>query len=131
MIKLSKIFILLRVAFVLPVVVSMATAAFSFGIPQLAVNAGFGLGVGPTVFNTYSHDFTTLGTGTSADAAANTFAAPSWGSSWGGVPFFCSPFFGPSAFSASPFSADTAANQWFGTQALEDNTFATSFATGC
>ncbi len=111
MIKLSKLCVL--VVLVLPVLASSAMAGF-----------------GPTVFNTYSHDFTTIGTGTATDAAANTFAAPSWGSSWGGVPFFCSPFFGPSAFSASPFSADSAASQWFGRQALEDNTFATSFATG-
>ena len=114
MIKLSKFYVLILAVLILPVLASSAMAWF-----------------GPTVFNTFSHDFTALGTATTADAAANAFTAPSWGSSWGGVPFFCSPFFGPSSFSSSPFSADSAADQWFGTQALEDNTFATSFATGC
>jgi hypothetical protein len=39
------------------------------------------------------------------------------------------PFIGPSAFAANPVAADQAFNQEFGSQALEDNTFATSFYT--
>jgi hypothetical protein len=90
------------------------------------------------VFNTYSHDLTTIGSGAAASAAANAYASPSAG--WvppvgpaclpipgcgSGLPFG----FGPSAFAASPVAADQAFNQECGKQAMEDNTFATSFYT--
>jgi len=149
MIKLSKAYVLILVALILPVLACTATAAFSFSVPSLSITAGPGLGSGPTVFNTYSHDLTTIGSGAAACAAANAGAAPSFGTSAGWVPplgpacppipgcggFGCGmpcgfgPFCGPSAFGATPFSADQAFNQEFGNQALEDNTFATSFYT--
>jgi hypothetical protein len=129
----------------LPILACSATAAFSFSVPSLSITAGPGLGLaGPTVFNTYSHDLTTLGSGAAASAAANAYAAPSYGYGAGtgwippvgpaclpipgcgsGLPFG----FGPSAFAASPVAADQAVEQQWGNQALEDNTFATSFYT--
>lgn len=154
MIKLSKAYVLILVALTLPVLACTTTAAFSFSVPSLSITAGLGLGCGgPTVFNTYSHDLTTLGSGAAASAAANAGAAPSYGASAGvvpgwvppigpacppipgcggfgcGVPCGFGPFAGPSAFAANPFSADQAFNQECGRQALEDNTFATSFYT--
>ena len=146
MIKLSKAYVLILVALTLPVLACTATAAFSFSVPSLSITAGPGLGSGPTVFNTYSHDLTTIGSGAAAATAANAGAAPSFGTAAGWIPplgpacppipgvgcgFPCGfgPFFGPTAFGANPFSADQAFNQEFGTQALEDNTFATSFFT--
>ncbi|AFD01083.1 hypothetical protein Mtc_2350 [Methanocella conradii HZ254] len=150
MIKVSKAFVLILAAFMLPVISSVAAGAFAFSVPQLTVVAGPGLGGGPTVFNTYSHDLTTLGTGVATDAIANAYAAPSAGSSWGtapgwipplgpacppipgcpgGIPFGFGPFVGPSAFAANPVAADQAANAQLSSQALEDNTFATSFYT--
>ncbi len=153
MIKLSKAYVLILVALALPVLASAATAAFAFSVPSLSIVAGPGLGGGPTVFNTYSHDLTTIGSGAAASAAANAYAAPSMGQSCGvvpgwipplgpacppipglgcGIPFGgCGfgPFAGPSAFAANPVAADQAFNQEFGQQALEDNTFATSFYT--
>ena len=150
MIKLSKAYVLILVALTLPVLAYSATAAFSFSVPSLSITAGPGLGSGPTVFNTYSHDLTTIGSGAAASAAANALSAPSFGESCGvtpgwvpplgpacppipglgcGLPCGFGPFVGPSAFAANPVSADQAFNQEFGTQALEDNTFATSFYT--
>jgi hypothetical protein len=146
MIKVSKAFVMILAAFMLSVTSGMAVGAFAFSVPQLTVVAGPGLGCGPTVFNTYSHDLTTLGAGVATDAVANAYAAPSVGSSWGaapgwipplgpacppipGLPYGIGPFVGPSAFAASPVAADQAANAQWGSQALEDNTFATSFYT--
>lgn len=135
-------------AFLLPILACSVTAAFSFSNPGISITAGPGLGAGPTVFNTYSHDLTTLGSGASASAAANAYAAPSYGSSlgggWippvgpacpgipgcaGGLPFGIGSWLSPSAFAANPVGADQAVNQEYGNQALEDNTFATSFYT--
>ncbi len=151
MIKLSKAYVLILVALIVPVLACTATAAFSFSVPSLSITAGPGLGgCGPTIFNTYSHDLTTLGAGTASAAAANSYAAPSFGSSCGAVPGWVpplgpacppipglgcglpcgfGPFVGPSAFCANPVAADQACNQQFSSQALEDNTFATSFYT--
>lgn len=150
MIKLSKAYVLILVALTLPVLACTATAAFSFSLPQLSITAGPGLGCGPTIFNTYSHDLTTLSAGTAASAAANAVATPSFGTSagtapgWipplgpacppipgcaGGIPSGFGPFIGPSAFGANPIATDQAVNSQFGSQALEDNTFATSFYT--
>jgi hypothetical protein len=154
MIKFSKVLVLILAALALPVLACTATAAFSFSVPSLSITAGPGLGCGgPTVFNTYSHDLTTIGSGAAASAAANAMAAPSYGASTGvvpgwvpplgpacppipgyggfgcGVPYGFGPFAGPSAFAAYPANADQAYNQEFGSQALEDNTFATSFYT--
>jgi hypothetical protein len=150
MIKLSKAYVLILVALLLPFLASTATAAFAFSVPSLSIVAGPGLGGGPTAFNTYSHDFTTLSSGTAASAASNALATPSFGTSagtapgWipplgpacppipgldGGIPFGFGPFIGPSAFGANPVAADQAVNSQFGAQALEDNTFATSFFT--
>jgi len=149
MIKPSKAYLLILAALLLPVLAFSATGAFAFSFPQGTVVAGPGLGSGgPTVFNTYSHDLTTLGSGASADVAANAGAAPSYGYSTGlalpfgpacpaipgcgcGVPYGpLGPIVGPSVFSSSPYSADQAANQQVGSQALEDNTFETSFYNG-
>jgi hypothetical protein len=123
-----------------------ATAAFAFSVPSLSIVAGPGLGMGgPTVFNTYSHDLTTLGSGAAASAAANVYGAPSYGASTGvampfgpacppipgygcGIPSSCyGPFAGPSVYGANPYGADQAVNQQWGNQAMEDNTFATNF----
>lgn len=148
MIKPSKVCLIIMVL-LLPVLIGSATASFAFSFPQGTVVAGFGLGGGPTSFNTYSHDLTTFGTGAATAAAANAGAAPSFGTSAGVVPGWVpplgpacppipgcgtlpvgfGPFVGPSAFGASPFSADQAANAQVGSNALEDNTFATSFYT--
>ena len=141
-------YILILAAFLLPILACSTTAAFSFSNPDISVTAGPGLGSGPTVFNTYSHDLTTLGSGASAAAAANAYEAPSAGYGCGagwvpplgpacpaipgcadGLPFGLGTCFGPSAFSAYPAAADQAVNQEWGNQALEDNTFATSFYT--
>ena len=82
MIKLSKAYVLILVTLIIPVLACTATGAFAFSFPQGTVVAGPGLGAGgPTSFNTYSHDFTALGSGASADAAANAYAAPSVGTS--------------------------------------------------
>jgi hypothetical protein len=159
MIKLSKAYVLILVALTLPVLACTATAAFSFSVPSLSITAGPGLGSGPTVFNTYSHDVTTVGSGAASCAEANALSTPSWGQScgvpcggcggcggcdgfggcggwggwggWGGcgVPCGFGPFFGPSCIEACPSAADQAFNQQCGRQALEDNTFATSFYT--
>jgi hypothetical protein len=150
MIKLNKAYVLILVALTLPVLACTATAAFSFSVPSLSITAGPGLGCGPTVFNTYSHDLTTLSSGAASAAAANAYAAPSFGESCGaapgwipplgpacppipglgcGLPGGFGPFVGPSAFAANPVAADQACEQQFGSQALEDNTFATSFYT--
>ncbi len=150
MIKLSKAYVLIMVALLLPFLASTATAAFAFSVPSLSIVAGPGLGGGPTVFNTYSHDLTTISSGAAASAAANAVATPSWGESWGASPGWIpplgpacppipgcgslpldafGPFVGPSAFAANPVAVDQAFNQECGTQALEDNTFATSFYT--
>ena len=114
---------------------------------SLSIVAGPGLGMGgPVMYNTYSHDLTTLGSGAAASAAANMYGAPSYGASTGmampfgpacppipgcgcGMPFGggCAPIVGPSAFCANPFGADQAVNQQWGNQAMEDNTFATNF----
>ena len=141
-IKLSKVYFLILAALVLPILACSTNAAFSFSNPAISITAGPGLGAGPTVFNTFSHDLTTLGAGTAADAAANAYAAPSagWvppvGPACPAIPGCgsCLPFglgscFGPSAFATNPVVASQAANQQFGQQALEDNTFATSFYT--
>jgi hypothetical protein len=148
MIKPSKAYVLILVALMLPVLAFPATGAFAFSFPQGTVVAGPGLGCGgPTVFNTYSHDLTTVGSGVSADVAANVESDPSCGATAGWVPPLgpacpaipgCGPLpsgfgvcgiptFGASQFGAAPFAASQAANQVCGTQALEDNTFATSF----
>ncbi len=129
-------------ALTLPVLAYSTTAAFSFSVPSLTVTAGPGLGSGPTVFNTYVHDLTTIGSGAAASAAANAYAAPSYGASYGAgwvpplgpaCPALPGGFdlgaFMPSVFSAYPAAADQAAYQECGSQALEDNTFATSFYT--
>ncbi|HTY91099.1 MAG TPA: hypothetical protein VMC84_07985 [Methanocella sp.] len=129
----------------LPILACTTNAAFSFSNPGISITAGPGLGSGPTVFNTYSHDLTTLGSGAAASAAANAYSAPSYGYGAGWVPPVgpaCPPIPGcdnglpygigswlPSVFSAYPASADQAVNQEWGNQALEDNTFATSFYT--
>lgn len=132
----------------LPILACTTNAAFSFSNPGISITAGPGLGSGPTVFNTYSHDFTTLGSGAAASAAANAYAAPSYGASYGsgwipplgpacpaipgcegGLPFGIGSWLSPSVLAANPVSAGQAVNQEWGTQALEDNTFATSFYT--
>src|SRR5208337_3030365 len=138
MIKPSKAYVLILVALMLPVIALPATGAFAFSFPQGTVIAGPGLGSGgPTVFNTYSHDLTTVGSGASADVAANVESAPSAGASVGWVPplgpacpaipgcgtlpsgFGVLPTFGASQYGAAPFAANQAANQMVGTQALE------------
>jgi|GEM_PF-5286247 len=145
MIKPSKAYVLILVTLMLPVLAYPATGAFAFSFPQGTVIAGPGLGCGgPTVFNTYSHDFTTVGSGASAGVAADVGSAPYYGETAGGwvpplgpacppIPGFgdgcgCGiPIVGPTAFGGTPFSASQEANQVCGRQALEDNTFATSF----
>jgi hypothetical protein len=151
MIKPSKAYLLIFAALLLPVLALSATGAFAFSFPQGSVVAGPGLGLGgPTMFNTYSHDVTTLGTGAAAGVAADAGASPSLGYSTGaglalpfgpacpaipgcgcGVPYGpLGPIVGPSAFATTPFSAEQGASQQVGSQALEDNTFATSFYNG-
>lgn len=150
MIKLSKVYVLILVALTLPALACAATAAFSFSVPSLSITAGPGLGSGPTVFNTFSHDLTSIGSAAATAAAANTLASPSFGESAGVAPGWIpplgpacppipgcgplpaggfGPFFGPSVMAANPVAADQAANAQASSQALEDNTFATSFFT--
>ena len=144
MIKLSKAYVLILVTLIIPVLACTATGAFAFSFPQGTVVAGPGLGAGgPTSFNTYMHDYTELGSGAAADAAANVYAAPSVGTSGIAMPFgpACpgipgfgnclpfNPFASGSAFASNPVAASQAVNSQVGRQALEDNTFATSFYT--
>jgi len=133
---------LILAAFLLPILACSTTAAFSFSNPAISITAGPGCGCGPTVFNTFSHDLTTFGSGAAADAAANVETAPSAG--WvppvgpacpaipgcgSGLPCGLDSCSGPSVFAANPVAASQAANQQVAHQALEDNTFATSFYT--
>lgn len=129
MIKLSKACVLILLALLIAVLSYTAAGAFAFSFPQGTVVAGPGLGSGPTVFNTYSHDLTTIGSGASADVAADVggAAVSGWVPPLGPA---CPAIPGIGALPVSlPFGWGQAANEQIGTQAAEDNTFATSFYT--